>query len=130
MKVLKLSFFKSAGAAPSITALLKSFESLDGIAPLVRTLLDTIQSDLFSTAQDRMVKNTVNVDTWEEFQAAIHDEMFVMAHWDGTSETEDLISDETKASIRCLPFDGDLTPGVCIKTGNPSARRVLFAKSY
>jgi prolyl-tRNA synthetase len=108
----------------------KSFESLDGIATHVRTLLDTIQSDLFSTAQDRMVKNTVNVDTWEEFQAAINDEMFVMAHWDGTSETEDLISDETKASIRCLPFDGDLTPGVCVKTGNPSARRVLFAKSY
>ena len=48
----------------------------------------------------------------------------------GYTETEDLISDETKASIRCLPFDGDLTPGVCVKTGNPSARRVLFAKSY
>ena len=53
-----------------------------------------------------------------------------MAHWDGTAETEDLISQQTKASIRCLPFDGDTTPGTCIKTGSPSPRRVLFAKAY
>ena len=108
----------------------KSFEPLDGIASHVRTLLDTIQSDLFDTAQARMEDNTVTVDTWAEFKAAIKDEKFVMAHWDGTAETEDRISKDTKASIRCLPFDGDMTPGKCVKTGNPSSHRVLFAKAY
>jgi prolyl-tRNA synthetase len=108
----------------------KSFESLDGIAENVKTLLETIQSDLFTSASDRLTSNTVEVDNWDDFKKAIKNSQFVMAHWDGTSETEDLISKETKASIRCLPFDGDLTPGLCIKTGNPSSRRVLFAKAY
>ena len=108
----------------------KSFEPLDGIVENVKTLLDTIQSDLFTSASDRLTSNTVEVDNWDDFKKAIKNSQFVMAHWDGTSETEDLISQETKASIRCLPFDGDLTPGSCIKTGNPSARRVLFAKAY
>lgn len=108
----------------------KSFESLDGIAENVKTLLETIQSDLFTSASDRLTSNTVEVDNWDDFKKAIKNSQFVMAHWDGTSETEDLISKETKASIRCLPFDGDLAPGSCIKTGNPSSRRVLFAKAY
>jgi len=108
----------------------KSFEPLDGIVENIKTLLDTIQSDLFTSASDRLTSNTVEVDNWDDFKKAIKNSQFVMAHWDGTSETEDLISKETKASIRCLPFDGDLTPGSCIKTGNPSARRVLFAKAY
>jgi prolyl-tRNA synthetase len=108
----------------------KSFEPLDGIAENVKTLLETIQSDLFTSASDRLTSNTVEVDNWDDFKKAIKNSQFVMAHWDGTSETEDLISKETKASIRCLPFDGDLTPGLCIKTGNPSSRRVLFAKAY
>jgi prolyl-tRNA synthetase len=108
----------------------KSFEPLEGISTHVRTLLDTIQSDLLSTAQSRLKENTVEVDTWSEFKAAIKAEKFVMAHWDGSEKTEDWISQDTKASIRCLPFDGDLTPGICVKTGNPSPRRVLFAKAY
>ena len=108
----------------------KSFEPLDGIVENIKTLLDTIQSDLFTSASDRLTSNTVEVDNWDDFKKAIKNSQFVMAHWDGTSETEDLISKETKASIRCLPFDGDLTPGSCIKTGNSSARRVLFAKAY
>jgi len=108
----------------------KSFEPLDGIVENIKTLLDTIQSDLFTSASDRLTSNTVEVDNWDDFKKAIKNSQFVMAHWDGTSETEDLISKETKASIRCLPFDGDLTQGSCIKTGNPSARRVLFAKAY
>ena len=108
----------------------KSFEPLDGIAENVKTLLETIQTDLFTSASDRLTSNTVEVDNWDDFKKAIKNSQFVMAHWDGTSETEDLISKETKASIRCLPFDGDLAPGSCIKTGNPSSRRVLFAKAY
>ncbi|MDG2312369.1 MAG: proline--tRNA ligase [Flavobacteriales bacterium] len=108
----------------------KSFEPLEGIAETIKTLLDTIQSDLFTSASERLTSNTVEVDDWDDFKKQVNNGQFVMAHWDGTSETEDLISQETKASIRCLPFDGDLTPGSCIKTGNPSARRVLFAKAY
>ena len=108
----------------------KSFEPLEGIAETIKTLLDTIQSDLFTSASERLTSNTVEVDNWDDFKKQVNNGQFVMAHWDGTSETEDLISQETKASIRCLPFDGDLTPGSCIKTGNPSARRVLFAKAY
>ena len=108
----------------------KSFEPLEGIAEAIKTLLDTIQSDLYTSASERLASNTVEVDNWDDFKEQINNGQFVMAHWDGTSETEDLISQETKASIRCLPFDGDLTPGSCIKTGNPSARRVLFAKAY
>jgi len=108
----------------------KSFEPLEGIVEHVKTLLETIQSDLFTSASDRLTSNTVEVDNWDDFKKQVNNGQFVMAHWDGTSETEDLISKETKASIRCLPFDGDLTPGSCIKTGNPSARRVLFAKAY
>ena len=108
----------------------KSFEPLEGIVENIKTLLDTIQSDLFTSASDRLTSNTVEVDDWDDFKKQVNNGQFVMAHWDGTSETEDLISQETKASIRCLPFDGDLTPGSCIKTGNPSARRVLFAKAY
>ena len=108
----------------------KSFESLDGLTNLVRSTLDSIQEDLFTTAKNRLTDNTVEVDTWDEFKVAIKDGKFVMAHWDGTSETEDLISQQTKASIRCLPFESDITPGTCIKTGNPSLRRVLFAKAY
>ena len=108
----------------------KSFEPLEGLADLVRSTLDSIQSDIFSAAKSRLTNNTVEADTWKDFTAYIKDSKFVMAHWDGTAETEDLISQQTKASIRCLPFDGDNTPGTCIKTGNPSPRRVLFAKAY
>ena len=108
----------------------KSFEPLENITSRVQNLLETIQNDLFSTAKSRLTDNTVTADSWDEFKAAIKDGKFVMAHWDGTAETEDLISQQTKASIRCLPFDSEITPGTCIKTGNPSPRRVLFAKAY
>jgi prolyl-tRNA synthetase len=108
----------------------KSFEPLEGITIKVHSLLETIQSDLFATAQTRLTDNTVEVDNWDDFVEAINNSKFVMAHWDGTSETEDLITQKTKASIRCLPYEGDTNPGVCVKTGNPSPRRVLFAKAY
>lgn len=108
----------------------KSFESLDGIVAIVKNLLETIQSDLFNAASDRLTSNTIEVDNWDDFTQAVNNGKFVMAHWDGTSETEDLISQETKASIRCLPLDVDITPGICVKTGNPSTRRVLFARAY
>ncbi len=74
--------------------------------------------------------NIINVDTYEEFKEKIEDGVFIMAHWDGTPETEELIKNETKATIRCIPLAGDKTPGKCMVTGKPSACRVLFARAY
>jgi prolyl-tRNA synthetase len=70
------------------------------------------------------------VDTWDEFKAALDAGGFVEAHWDGSSETEELIKQETKATIRCIPLEGDDESGACIRTGAPSERRVVFARAY
>jgi prolyl-tRNA synthetase len=75
-------------------------------------------------------ENTRTVDTYEEFKQEIEKGGFILAHWDGTPETEELIKAETKATIRCIPLSGDKTPGVCMVTGKPSAQRVLFARAY
>ncbi len=101
----------------------------------VGRLLDGFQRFLFERAQQRLRENTISVDTWKDFLEVFQGEgsRFVYAHWDGTTETEHAIKDETKATIRCLPIPGDgpePEPGKCIKTGRPSARRVLFAKAY
>ncbi len=101
----------------------------------VGKLLDGFQRSLFETALHRQKEGTVSVDTWQDFLAAFEGErsQFVHAHWDGTTETELAIKNETKATIRCLPLEGDgpaPEPGKCVKTGKPSARRVLFAKAY
>ena len=108
----------------------KETMSLDGIEDVVRNLLDDIQANMLKKALDYRAAHTVEVDTYEEFKERIEEGGFVLAHWDGTPETEARIKEETKATIRCLPLDGDLTPGVCMVTGKPSARRVLFARSY
>jgi ABC-type Na+ efflux pump permease subunit len=68
--------------------------------------------------------------TFEEIKEKIEDGGFILAHWDGTPETEEKIKEETKATIRCIPLDGDKTPGKCMVTGKPSAQRVVFARSY
>ena len=70
------------------------------------------------------------MDTYAEFQEELEKGGFLLAHWDGTPETEERIKTETKATIRCIPLDGDTTPGTCMVTGRPSARRVLFARAY
>ena len=85
---------------------------------------------LLERARDRMEKGTREVNTWEEFTAGLEEGGFLSAHWDGTAETEERIKKETKATIRCIPLQGDTTPGTCIRTGAPSARRVLFARAY
>ena len=66
----------------------------------------------------------------QEFKEKIEEGGFILAHWDGTPETEEKIKEETKATIRCIPLDGDKTPGICMVTGKPSAQRVIFARSY
>lgn len=74
--------------------------------------------------------NTVLADTYDDFQKALDNGKFVMAHWDGTTETELKIKEETKATIRCIPLDNPQENGKCILTGKPSTQRVLFARAY
>ena len=102
----------------------------DGIEEYVKNLLEEIQANIFKKAYDHREANIINVDTYEEFKEKIEDGVFIMAHWGGTPETEELIKNETKATIRCIPLAGDKTPGKCMVTGKPSACRVLFARAY
>ena len=102
----------------------------DGIEEYVKNLLEEIQANIFKKAYDHREANIINVDTYEEFKEKIEDGVFIMAHWDGTPGTEELIKNETKATIRCIPLAGDKTPGKCMVTGKPSACRVLFARAY
>ena len=108
----------------------KETMSVENIEQVVKTLLDEIQANIFQKALKYRQEHTITVDSYDEFKEKIEEGGFILAHWDGTTETEDRIKEETKATIRCIPFDGDTTPGVCMVTGKPSARRVLFARSY
>ena len=102
----------------------------EGIEAYVKNLLEDIQANIFKNAYDFREAHIVSVDTYEEFKERIEEGLFIMAHWDGTAETEERIKDETKATIRCIPLAGDKTPGKCMVTGKPSACRVLFARAY
>lgn len=108
----------------------KGIEKLVGIASYIKDLLEDIQANIFNKALAHRESKTIKVDTYEEFKEKIEEGGFIMAHWDGTPETEEKIKEETKATIRCIPLDGDKTPGVCMVTGKPSAQRVVFARSY
>ncbi|MDE6810865.1 MAG: proline--tRNA ligase [Muribaculaceae bacterium] len=108
----------------------KETVAFDGIADYIENLLENIQKNLFEKARKYRDEMTYNVDTYEEFKEQIEKGGFILAHWDGTPETEEKIKNETKATIRCIPLDGDDTPGRCMVTGKPSARRVLFARAY
>ncbi len=108
----------------------KSSVAYEGVAGYIKELLNDIQSNIFQKALDYRASVTREVNSYEEFKEEIEKGGFISAHWDGTPETEELIKQETKATIRCIPLDGDTTPGVCMVTGKPSARRVLFARAY
>ena len=108
----------------------KETMSVENIEQVVKTLLDEIQANIFQKALKYRQEHTITVDSYDEFKEKIEEGGFILAHWDGTTETEERIKEETKATIRCIPFDGDTAPGVCMVTGKPSARRVLFARSY
>ncbi|MFA5668293.1 MAG: proline--tRNA ligase [Balneolaceae bacterium] len=108
----------------------KSFESRDGIGNLVQDLLETIQVDLFEAAKKFRTEKTSEVETYEEFKQVLKEKGgFIYAHWDGTAETEELVKNETKATIRCIPLEKG-EEGVCMVTGKPSKQKVLFAISY
>ena len=108
----------------------KHSASLDNIEEYVANLLEEIQQNIYNKALSHREKMTYTVDTWEEFKERIEEGGFILAHWDGTTETELKIKEETKATIRCIPLDGDKTPGKCIYTGKPSTQRVIFARNY
>jgi prolyl-tRNA synthetase len=109
----------------------------DNTCTLICGELADIQHDLYQKALAFREENTHRVDTWEEFEQIFAGEGgggFVLAHWDGTGETEEAISEKTKATIRCIPLipldPADAKPGKCILTGKPSEQRVVFAKAY
>lgn len=108
----------------------KETVKFDGIANEIESLLQKIQNNLFNKALAMREARTITVDSYEEFKEKIEEGGFILAHWDGTTETEEKIKEETKATIRCIPFDGDKTPGKCMVTGKPSSQRVIFARSY
>lgn len=108
----------------------KETVSIEGIEGYVEKLLDDIQNNIYTKALNHRLEMTTKVDTWEDFKTQIEKGGFILAHWDGTSETEEKIKEETKATIRCIPLDGEEEEGKCIYTGKPSKRRVIFARNY
>jgi prolyl-tRNA synthetase len=108
----------------------KSMAQLSGIEEHVAALLEEIQANIYQKALKLREQKTYICDSYEEFKERIEDGGFFLCHWDGTTETEEKIKEETKATIRCIPLDGDETPGKCMVTGKPSARRVIIARSY
>ena len=110
--------------------LTKETVAFDGIVETIQTLLKEIQDNIYQKALNFRIENTREVDTWEDFKEEIKKPGFLLCHWDGTPETEEKIKAETKATIRCIPLEGDKTPGKCIYTGKPSAQRVIFAIAY
>ena len=104
--------------------------SLDNIEEYVANLLEEMQANIYQKALQLRESKTTTVDTYDEFKEKIEEGGFILAHWDGTPETEEKIKQETKATIRCIPLDGDKTPGKCMVTGKPSAQRVIFARNY
>ena len=111
--------------------LTKEVVPLDGLVEKVAGLMAEIQDSLFNKALDFRNNHITEVDTFEDFKKVLKTKTgFISAHWDGTSETEDKIKELTKATIRCIPLEGKEEEGVCVYSGNPSKRRVLFAKAY
>ena len=108
----------------------KSVHELAGIEDYIKDLLEDIPENIYQKALKHRESMTRTVDTYDEFKTEIEKGGFILAHWDGTPETEELIKAETKATIRCIPLEGDKTEGVCMVTGKPSKQRVIFARNY
>jgi prolyl-tRNA synthetase len=108
----------------------KTLVSMDSIEVFIENLLGEIQNSLFNRALAHREANTRTVETYEEFKVEIEKGGFILAHWDGTPETESKVKEETQATIRCIALDQVLEEGKCMVTGNPSTGRVIFAKAY
>lgn len=103
---------------------------LDGIENVIVALLDEIQTSIYQKALRFREENTFKVDSWKDFVTQIEKGGFIEAHWDGTAATEEKIKAETKATIRLIPLDESGESGKCVLTGEPSPKRVVFARSY
>ncbi len=109
----------------------KELVTLENVRSHVIQRLEDIHNNLFARAKKLQEDKTSSVDDYEEFKKVLKEKGgFIFAHWDGTEETEERIKKETKATIRNIPFEGDMTEGKCMVTGKPSARKVLFALAY
>ena len=109
----------------------KKVYSLDNLAGQIQTLLEDMQRNIYQKALAFREANTTQVDDYGTFKEVLDGKVgFIAAHWDGTPETEEKIKDETKATIRCIPFDAPEEAGKCMYTGKPSSRRVIFARAY
>ena len=107
-----------------------SYQEAD-IANKIEHLLEAIQDNLYQKAIAFREDNTLRVDKWDDFKEVLDSRGgFILAHWDGTAETEENIKAETKATIRCIPIDGKTEEGKCVYSGRPSNQRVIFARAY
>ncbi len=110
----------------------KTTVEVEGLGKRIEGLLDDIQSGIYEKALKFRDDHITKVDTWDEFKEQIEKGGFLLCHWDGTTETELKIQEETKATIRCIPVDSAvcIEEGKCIYSGKPSHRRVIFARAY
>jgi prolyl-tRNA synthetase len=108
----------------------KDILHMENLGEKIGHLLEKIQENIFQKALDFRDEHSYKADTWGEFETLIEKGGFVYAHWDGNTKTEQLIKDKTKATIRVIPMNGKPEKGRCILTGEPSSRRVVFAKAY
>jgi prolyl-tRNA synthetase len=108
----------------------KESKPLEGITEHVKELLSEMQVNIYEKALKFRGDNTFRVDTWDQFKEQIEKGGFLLAHWDGTPETEEKIKEETKATIRCIPLDAPAEDGKCVYSGAPSNKRVIFARAY
>lgn len=109
----------------------KQVISMDDLENQIPTLLDDIQKSIYQKALKFREENTGKVDSYEEFKQVLDEKGgFILAHWDGTAETEEKIKEETKATIRLIPLEGEKEEGKCMVTGKPSKQRVVFARAY
>ena len=109
----------------------KEIIELENVFEKIDFLMEDIQSNIFNNAQKFTKENIRKANTYDEFKSIIKNKGgFVSAHWDGSSETEEKIKKETKATIRCIPIDSKKEEGFCMVSNKPSLQRVLFAKAY
>ena len=108
----------------------KETRPLEGIAEYVEQLLEDIQQNIFRKAKEYRDSRIYECDNYDEFKERIKQGGFFLCHWDGTAETEAKIKEETQATIRCVPFDAEQTPGIDMVSGKPAKHRVIIARSY
>jgi prolyl-tRNA synthetase len=109
----------------------KTSVPIEGLADRILSLLDEIQDNIYQKALNFRTMNTKKVDDYETFKKELDENPgFILAHWDGSAETEEKIKNETKATIRCIPLEREDKTGVCMVSGKPSAGRVVFARAY